>query len=282
MIKVIMDSAGDLPAKLLKSLDIRIVPVNISFSDRTYLDKVDIDDDTFYARVLKEKSLPKSAQPSPHQFAEAYLQVARETGATDIISIHVSSKLSGTHASSLLAATDVADQIRVHPFDSRSGSGGQGLMCLEAARMAAGGLGVEAILERLNRIREQMNIFLVLDNLRFAQMSGRVSVMAATISSLLRIKPLIYVRDGVMEVKENVRTQGRAVDRMVDLVRDRIGDHLADMAVIHAQAPQLASRLLARVEREFNTRELFVEKLSLGVAVHLGPGTVGLVAYPVK
>jgi DegV family protein with EDD domain len=282
VIKVIMDSAGDLPSRLRQALDIRLVPVNISFGDQTFLDKVDIDDDTFYARVAEEKSLPKTAQPSPHQFAKVYRQLADETGATDIISIHVSSQLSGTHASSLLAASDVANQVRVHPFDSRSGSGGQGLMCLEAARMAVQGVSVEAILERLRQIRDQMNIYLMLDNLRFAQMSGRVGAMAATISSLLRIKPLIYVRDGMMEVKENVRTQSRALDRMVDLVREKIGDRLADMAVIHAQAPDLANTLLARVQRDFNVREIFVEKLSLGVAVHLGPGTVGLVAYPVK
>jgi DegV family protein with EDD domain len=113
-------------------------------------------------------------------------------------------------------------------------------------------------------------------------MSGRVGAMAATISSLLRIKPLIHVRDGMMEVKENVRTQSRALDRMVDLVREQVGDRLADMAVIHAQAPQLASDLLSRVEKEFNIREIFVERLSLGVAVHLGPGTVGLVSHPVE
>jgi DegV family protein with EDD domain len=282
MIKVIMDSAGDLPHKLRKALDIRIVPVNISFGDRTYLDKVNIDDETFYARVAAEKSLPKTSQPSPHQFAEVYRQVAREAGVGDIISINVSSQLSGTHASSLLAAAEVADVIRVHPFDSRSGSGGQGLMCLEAARMAVSGWDVEAILGQLCHIRDQMNILLMLDNLRFAQMSGRVGAMAATISSLLRIKPLIHVRDGMMEVKENVRTQSRALDRMVDLVREQVGDRLADMAVIHAQAPQLASDLLSRVEKEFNIREIFVERLSLGVAVHLGPGTVGLVSHPVE
>jgi DegV family protein with EDD domain len=155
-------------------------------------------------------------------------------------------------------------------------------MCLEAARLAGAGWDVEAILGRLHQIRDQMNILLMLDNLRFAQMSGRVGAMAATISSLLRIKPLIHVRDGMMEVKENVRTQSRALDRMVDLVWEQVGDRLADMAIIHAQAPQLASELLSRVEKEFKIREIFVETLSLGVAVHLGPGTVGLVSCPVE
>jgi DegV family protein with EDD domain len=277
-----MDSAGDLPAQVRQALDIRLVPVNISFGDRTYLDKVDIDDELFYARVAEEKSLPKTAQPSPHQFAEIYREVARETEATDIISINVSSQLSGTHASSMLAATEVAGEIRVHPFDSRSGSGGQGLMSLEAARMATAGLDIETILGRLAEIRDQMNILLMLDNLGFAQMSGRVGAMAATISSLLRIKPLINVSDGMMEVKENVRTQRRALNRMIEILKERLGDRLATMAVIHAQAPDLASALLERVESEFNVREIFVERLSLGVAVHLGPGTVGLVGYPVE
>ena len=89
MIKVIMDSAGDLPARLRKAFDIRLVPVNITFDDHTYLDQVDIDHETFYARVARDKSLPKTSQPSPHQFAETYRQVAQESGATDIISINV-------------------------------------------------------------------------------------------------------------------------------------------------------------------------------------------------
>lgn len=282
MIKVVMDSAGNLPAKWLEKLDIRIVPINIHFGSQHYREGVDIDPPTFYRRVSEERLMPQTAQPSPYQFAEAYRQVARETGATEIISVNVTSQLSGTHASSLIAAREVADEVTVYPFDSRSGSGGQGMMSLEAARMAISSANVDKILERLEYMRDNMNIYLLLDNLEFAKMSGRVSSMAATLSSLLRIKPLIQVQDGMMEVKEKVRTQKKALDRMVELVKERIGDRLTSIAVIHAEAPELARGLAERVKVEFNVGELFVEKLSISLAVHLGPGTVGLVACPME
>ena len=139
-------------------------------------------------------------------------------------------------------------------------------MGLEAARMAAAKVSVDGIMDRLQVIRDNMNICLVLDNLRFAQMSGRVSSLTATLSSVLRIKPLVQVRDGMMEVGERVRTRRRAVDRMIELIKEKIDAH----------------ELLQRVQSEFRIKESFVEKLCIGIAVHLGPGTVGLVAYPVE
>jgi len=282
MIKVVMDSGGDLPAEWLAKHDIRVVPINIHFGDLVYREGVDMDSAAFYRRVEEEKIIPKTAQPSPHQFSETYRQIARKTGATDIISVNITSQLSGTHASSLLAAQEVAGEVTVHPFDSRSGSGGQGLMGLEAARMAAARVSVDKVMERLQYMRENMNVYLVLDNLKFAQMSGRVGALAAMLTSLLKIKPLLRVHDGMFEMSEKVRTRKRAVDRMVALMKERIGDRLANVAVIHAEAPEAASALLERVRSEFRVKELFVEKLSIGVAVHLGPGTLGLVAYPVE
>jgi DegV family protein with EDD domain len=282
MIKVVMDSGGDLPAKLLEMLDISVVPINIHFRDGVYKDRIDIGSEEFYRRVEEEKVIPKTAQPSPYQFAEAYREIARKSGATDIISVNITSQLSGTHASSLLAAQEVADEVRVHPFDSRSGSGGQGLMVLEAARMAADKVSLDRIMERLETMRENMTIFLVLDNLRFAQMSGRVGAVAAMLTSLLKIKPVLHVQDGMLEMAERVRTSRRALDSMVALVKERIGDELANVVVIHAEAPEVAQALVERVQSEFRVGELFVEKLSLALAVHLGPGTVGLVACPIE
>ena len=281
MIKIVMDSGGDLPAAWLAEYDVSVVPINIHFGTQVYQEGVDMDAATFYRRVDAENRIPQTAQPSPHQFVRVYRQIANDTGATDIISVNITSQLSGTHASSMIAAQDLAGEVRVHPFDSRSGSAGQGLMVLEAARLAAASVSVETIMERLRLMREHMSIYLALENLKFAQMSGRVSAMAATLSSMLRIKPLIVVKDGMMEVAERVRTQKRTIDRMVSLMKEKLGDRLVEMAVVHAEAPELAAELLARVQSEFNVKEFFVENLSLGIAVHLGPGTIGLVACPV-
>lgn len=155
-------------------------------------------------------------------------------------------------------------------------------MVLEAARMAADKVSLDRILGRLETMRENMSVFFVLDNLSFAQMSGRVGAVAAALSSLLKIKPVLYVQDGMVEMAERVRTSRRALDSMVAMVKDRIGDQLANIVVIHAEAPEVAQALVERVQSEFRVGELFVEKLSLALAVHLGPGTVGLVACPAE
>lgn len=280
MIRIVMDTGGDLPPELIEQYGITTVPINIHFGTQVFQEGVDITASEFYRRVEEEKVMPKTAQPSPYQFMEIYRKVAKKLGGTDIISVNITSQLSGTHASSLIAAAELADEVQVHAFDTRAGSGGQGLMALEAARLAKANMSVDKILARLKTMREQMNIVLVLDNLKFAQMSGRVSSMAATLSSVLKIKPLVDLQDGMLEVKEKVRTKTRAMDRMVAMVKERVGERVTSFVVVHAEAPEAAAKLAERVKREFRVKELFIESLSIGIAVHLGPGTVGLVASP--
>lgn len=280
MIRIVMDTGGDLPPELIEQYGITTVPINIHFGTQVFQEGVDITASEFYRRVEEEKVMPKTAQPSPYQFMEIYRKVAKKLGGTDIISVNITSQLSGTHASSLIAAAELADEVQVHAFDTRAGSGGQGLMALEAARLAKANMSVDKILARLKTMREQMNIVLVLDNLKFAQMSGRVSSMAATLSSVLKIKPLVDLQDGMLEVTEKVRTKTRAMDRMVAMVKERVGERVTSFVVVHAEAPEAAAKLAERVKREFRVKELFIESLSIGIAVHLGPGTVGLVASP--
>lgn len=282
MIKIVMDSCGDLPPDLIAQNDIEVVPVNIHFGDQVYREGVDIDQAGVFQRIAEKKCFPSTAQPSPHQFAEVYREVAQEKGATDIISIHVSSHLSGTYASARLAAEEAADEVTVTPFDSHSGSGGQGFMALQAARMAAAGASVKEILERLRNMRENMAVYLVLDTLEFAKLSGRIGTLGASLASMLRIKPLVCLKDGGMEVREKVRTHRRAIDRMLALISQKIGDRRAWVAVLHAGAPKAAEALAQRVQAEFNIQESFVETTSTGIAIHLGPGAVGLVACPIE
>ena len=181
----------------------------------------------------------------------------------------------------MIAAQDLAGRGSGSSLRQPLRLGRAGIDGAGGGRLAAASVSVEKIMERLRLMREHMSIYLALENLKFAQMSGRVSAMAATLSSMLRIKPLIVVKDGMMEVAERVRTQKRTIDRMVSLMKEKLGDRLVEMAVVHAEAPELAAELLARVQSEFNVKEFFVENLSLGIAVHLGPGTIGLVACPV-
>jgi DegV family protein with EDD domain len=279
MIKIATDSTCELPAELLRQHDITVVPINIQFGTETYLDGVTIDRATFYRKIDEMGILPKTSQPSAGQFEEYYDKMA-EAGATDIISVHVTAKLSGTYQSAELAKEMVADRVRVHAFDSACGSAGLGFMALEAARMADAGKSVSEIMARLEAVCPLMNIVLTLKDLRFAQMSGRVGTLQSSLASLLNIKAIVLLEDGLLDVTDKVRTQRKAVDRMIDMVVERVGtSEPVNLAVTHAEAPDMAQELLERAKTVFDCKETFVSDLALSLAVQFGPGTLGLIAY---
>ncbi len=281
MIRIVTDSTGDLPTEFLQRHDITVVPINIQFGTESYLDGVEIDHATFYRKIEESGVLPKTSQPSPAQFEEYYNRLA-EAGASDIISVHVTAKLSGTFQSAEMAKETVADRVRVHPFDSAGGSAGLGYMALEAARLAEAGESVDAILARLETLRDRVNILLTLKDLRFAQMSGRVGTLQGSLASLLNIKPIVVLEDGLLDVSEKVRTRRKAVDRMIEMMVERVGTaEPVNLAAIHAEAPEEGRALLERAQATFNYQETdsFLSDLALSLAVQFGPGTLGLIAY---
>lgn len=279
MIRVATDSACDLPAELYREYDITVVPINIQFGTETYEDGITIDRPTFFRKIDELGILPSTSQPSAGQFEGYYNQLA-DQGATDVISIHVTARLSGTYQSAELAKKMVAGRVRVHPFDSACGSAGQGFMAVEAARMAQAGKTVADILARLETIRPRVNIILVLKDLRYAQMSGRVGKLQGSLASLLNIKPIVLLEDGIIDVTEKVRTQRKALDRLIEIAAERVGTSApVNLAAIHAEAPAEGQTLLERARAIFNCQEAFLVNLTTTLVVHFGPGTLGLVAY---
>jgi DegV family protein with EDD domain len=279
MIKIVTDSACDLPAELYQQHDITVVPINIQFGTETYQDGVTIDRPTFFRKIDELGILPTTSQPSAGQFEVCYNRLADE-GVADIISIHVTAKLSGTYQSADLARKMVADRVRVHPFDSAGGSAGQGFMALEAARMAEAGRSVDDILARMETIRSRISLVLTLKDLRYAQMSGRVGRLQGSLASLLNIKPIVLLEDGLIDVSEKVRTRRKAIDRMVDIVAGQVGTSApVNLAAIHAEAPREGRLLLEQAEGIFPCQETFLVNLTTTLVVHFGPGTLGLVAY---
>lgn len=279
MIKIATDSACDLPAELYKQHDITVVPINIQFGTETYEDGVTIDRPTFFRKIEELGVLPSTSQPSAGQFEVYYNRLADE-GATDIISVCVTAKLSGTFQSAELAREMVADRVRVHPFDSACGSAGQGFMALEAARLAEAGKSVVEILERLQVLRPRINIALTLKDLRYAQMSGRVGRLQSSLASLLNIKPIVLLEDGIIDVTEKVRARRKALERIIEVVAERVGTSApVNLAAIHAEAPEEGHALLERARAIFHCQESFLVNLTTTLVVHFGPGTLGLVAY---
>ncbi len=281
MWRIVTDTTTDMPLEFVKQHGIRMVPISIQFGEETYQDRVTIDEETFYRLVEEKGIIPKTSQPAPGEFLQVYTAL-RDEGADAILSIHISSKLSGTYESALQASRMVKDKIRVEVFDSLSGSAGSGFMVMEAARMAAEGKSIEEAQERLAWMRDHTRIYFMLDNLKFPQMSGRITFVQHMVASMLRMKPLITVVNGELMPVERVRTRTRAFQRMVDLVAEEFGSRPVRLAIAHARSPETAQQLLTMASERLNTVTQMVLPLAISIAVHFGPGALGIVVCPVE
>lgn len=278
-LKIVTDSSCDLPANYFSDFGIGVVPINIRFGEQNYLEGETIRADEFYRLIEKNGVLPTTSQPSVGQFVERYLEWAKQ-GFDTILSIHVASTLSGTLNSARLAAIEVADQIKVIPFDTLSGSAAMGFMCLEAAQLTRIGKSADDILARLEDARRGVRIALTLATLKYAAMSGRVSNIQALLASLLNIKPIVVLHNGKLSADERVRSRGAALDRLMEMTRDAAGQAAINLAVIHSRAETEAEQVLARAKESLNVVDSFVGDITMSLAVHFGPGVLGTVVYP--
>ncbi len=278
MLRIVTDGAADMPPAWEKEYDIQMIPVNIQFGEKTYLQFIDLDNEGFYKLVDESKKIPKTAQPSPHQFVEFYKKIAQKGDI--IISIHVTSRLSGTYASAVSAAEEVKGLFNVFPVDSKVGSAGIGLMCREARKLERAGKSAEEIVKYLETIRDRVLVILTLDTLDYARMSGRVGTLQAALASALNVKPIAVLRDGTLNMAERVRTRKAALERVISMAKEEFGDQPIYLAVVQARDPRSGEALLEQAEKQFNAKDTVMTELSISVAANLGPGTVGLVLYP--
>lgn len=278
MLHIVTDGAADFPAGWEQEFDIRVIPINIQFGEKTFLQFVDLDSNAFYRMVEETRTIPKTSQPSPHQFSEFYKKFAQK-GDT-ILSIHVTSKLSGTYASAVAAAGELKDSYHIIPFDSAGGSLGIGFMCRAARQMERAGKKIEEIVKYLETIREKVQIILTLDTLDYARMSGRVGTLSAALASILNVKPIAVLKDGVVNMVEKVRTRKVALERVLEMAQEATGGRQIRLGVIHARDPQSGQTLLDEARKRLNAIEVVMTDLTISLAANFGPGTVGLVLYP--
>lgn len=280
MLRIATDGAIDVPAGWDKEFDIKVIPINIHFGEKTYIQNVDMDEAAFYAEIETNKNHPKTSQPSPHQFTEFYRNNFQK-GET-ILSIHVTSKLSGTYASCVAAAEELKGEYNVIPFDSLGGSVGGAFLCRTAHKLAEAGKSVEEIVKQLEAMRAKTQIMLTLDNLEFSKRSGRVGALKAALASVLNVKPIIRLDDGVLEMVERARTRKAALTRVVAMSREAVGDAPVAVGAVHARDMESAQMLLEEAKNSLNVKESVFAELSISLAINLGPGTVGLVLYPAE
>ncbi len=279
MLRIVTDGAADIPIGWEKEFGIDVIPINIQFGEKTYLQNVDLDNEGFYKLVDETRKIPKTSQPSPHQFMEFYNRVA-QNGDT-ILSMHVTSKLSGTYASAVAAAQELKSSFNVIPFDSTGGSLGLGLMCREARKLERAGKSVEQIINYLEGVRNRIRIILTLDTLDYARMSGRVGTLSAALASILNVKPIAVLNNGVVDMVEKVRTRKAALERVITMAEEEFGNQQIYLGIVHARDIISGNSLMEEAKKRFNCKESILIELAISLAANFGPGTVGLVLYPV-
>jgi DegV family protein with EDD domain len=280
MLRIVTDGAADILPEWEKEYGIDMIPVNILFGEKSYLQGIELDNEGFYKLVDETKRIPKTSQPSPHQFVEFYRKIAQK-GDT-ILSVHITAKLSGTYASAISAAEELKGEFKVIPIDSASGSLGIGLMCREARKMERAGKSVEEIVKYIEGIKNRIRVILTLDTLEYAKMSGRVKTLQAALASLLNVKPIAILREGDLNMAERVRTRKASLDRVIEIAEEEFGKRPVYLAIVQARDPKSGETLLEEAKKHFNYKETMMGELSISIAANLGPGTVGLIVYPLE
>lgn len=273
-IRIVTDSASDLPRALAAQQGIMIVPLTVRFGDQEVVDG-SIPPADFWARSAASPALPTTAAPSPGSFEEAFRAAAAD-GADGVACITISSKLSATGQSAEAAAKAVAGTIPVTLVDSLSATMGEGMIVLEATRAAAAGARLEQVVAAAESARARSRVFGTLDTLENLKKGGRIGGAQALLGSLLSIKPVVEVRDGRVEPGPKPRTRSRALKWLVDQVASE-SSPIQHLAVMHGAAPDV-NEFLDMLGAHFPRDRIIVADLGAVIGAHTGPRTIG-VAY---
>ena len=274
-VAIVTDSTADLPAQLARTRSITVVPLTLNFEGRSLLDGVDIRPSEFYRKLPNATTHPTTSQPSAGRFAEAYSELLNDHA--DVISIHISEKLSGTYASAVQGA-EMTDPKRVHVIDSTLVSMGLGLITLAASEMVSRDEDAAAIVERVTSMRDQVQTYFSVATLEFLRRGGRIGRASAMLGSVLQVKPVLCIRDGLVTPLERVRTFDRALKRVVELTLEVDRGKGLCVIVGHADAEGDAERVAKELEPHCET--LMIQPLGPVVGAHAGPGVVGVGCYP--
>jgi DegV family protein with EDD domain len=270
-VRVVTDSACDLSDRLAETLRIEIVPLSIRFGDEELVDREQLTPEQFWDRLRSSPVLPETSAPSAGQF-EARFRHVIERGATGIICINLSSRLSATMQAAQLAANAVRDECPIVVIDSRTVSMGLGALCLTAARRAADGAKLEEIVEDVLSRRDRTRLFGALDTLEYLKKGGRIGNARALLGSVLSIKPIVEVREGLVEEAGKVRTRSKALALLADRAR---AEKLDSLAVLHGQADDVDD-LLDRLGEFFPRDEIVTGLVGPVIGTHAGPGVIGV------
>lgn len=267
--QIITDSSCDIPKELIEEYDILVVPLNIEIDENNYVDGVELTHEEFFRKMSNSKEIPKTSQPSPQSFIDAFKEGLHKYG--EILSIHLSSKLSGTQDCAMIAKNIVGGNIEI--FDSLNGSLGVGLQVLKAAQLAREGLKIDNIIEKLKEYREELKVVVYLETLENAVKGGRVTKTKEIVANLLNLKPIVHVEEGYVRVLKTVRGKKKAIRTLLSMMEEKnISYKDRIIGITHCDCLEDAIQLKEEIIRKFDPAEVMVTTMGPVIGTHAGIG----------
>ena len=276
-IAVVTDSSAYIPEEALAGLHIPVIPLWVIWGDERFQDGVDIDPPTFYRRLQESNVFPTTSQPSAGEFEDFFRRVGAEADA--IVGAFVTSRLSGTVANAQAAAARLPE-LTIRVVDSLLTSMGLGFIVLAAARAAAGGKSLDAVVAAAEEVRDRIHLLFTVDTLEYLRRGGRIGGAKWLLGTALSIKPLLHFEDGQVEPLAQVRTKRKAIARMLEVAEERLGGkRMAEVSIIDANSPEEGDAVAEQVKERFGISTVYRTPLSPAIGTHAGPGTIGIAFY---
>lgn len=283
-VRIVTDSTADIPLEVREKYNIEMIPLKVHFGEETYLDAITIHPENFYEKLAQAESLPTTSQPSPVEFLEVYKKLLEEDPEVNIISIHLSAILSGTYQSAVLAKSLLEEQgEQITIIDSKSASYGIGMLVIAAAEAAQQGKNVEQCLEEIYELRNNTELYFLVDTLEYLQKGGRIGRAASLLGSLLSVKPILSLDQNTGEVMsvDKVRGHKKALARIIELLQEKFkADQPVNLTVAHSSAEHYAEEITALMKEHFSIAALSYTTIGPVIGTHTGPGAVAVFVSP--
>lgn len=276
-IGVVTDSTAYIPKDLLEKYNIYTVPLSVVFGDESYREEIDISTEQFYEKVKESKNLPSTSQPAIGNFIELFEKLSEKYDA--IISIHLSKKFSGTYEAAK-SAGGMVEKVKVYPYDSELSAMPQGFFAIAAGEMVQEGKTVEEIIAKLDDMKEKTRAYFMVDDLSHLQRGGRLNSAQALVGSLLNIKPILHVVDGLIVPYEKIRTRKKALNRIMNMLEeDAKNNNVKRVVFIHANNEAAAIKLRDEFAENHPKIETILSYFGPVIGTHLGEGSLGVSWY---
>ena len=272
-VKIVTDSTADLPPQVAEELDITVVPLNVHFGEETFSDGVDMDSEQFFRRLTSEADLPKTSQPSVGAFLDTYRTLLEED--REVVSIHISAKLSGTMNSALQAQNQLDAGPRLAVVDSLQASQALGVVATALAQAARDGASHSDIVELARGVSERVRLFFLVETLEYLQKGGRIGKAQAFLGTLLHIRPILTVREGEVHPLERVRTRQKGIERLYQLAA--ACGPFQQIGVCHSTTPDEAGALGDRLQPLLpQGGKVMQTRIGPVIGTYIGPGGLGI------